>query len=247
MPAWQAGEVGCMSVLFLPKNDAIDVWKVDLDDDAWDASCSILSSDEWLRGASFLCDRARLHFRRCRTALRILLGQYLDQEPSSIELILARFGKPSLAGQQFHFNLSHSDGTALIAVAHQPVGIDLQRHGGVERDVASLAELVLHPAERAIFDTLPVDEARMLFYRTWAKKEAYAKYLGTGLQQSFTDLRFDQLPHCGAQRVVNDNANGAAPAFIHDLPDDKRYVASICFPALGSKVGLPRDWRDKHP
>ncbi len=88
-------------------------------------------------------------------ALRQVLARYLEQEPGEIELSVGEHGKPRLAGEQLHFNLSHSGALGLIAVCRdREVGVDVER---------------LRPKREAAF------------YWRWARHEARVKCLGTGL------------------------------------------------------------------
>src|SRR5438477_256189 len=67
-----------------------------------------------------------------RGVLRILLGRYLDVAPTAVRFRYNPFGKPALAqdsgADALHFNVSHTDGVALYAVARRRrVGLDLER------------------------------------------------------------------------------------------------------------------------
>ncbi|MGC1853430.1 MAG: hypothetical protein WA687_13430, partial [Solirubrobacterales bacterium] len=88
-------------------------------------------------------DRAASH-----RALRRVLAHYLDADPGEIELRTGEYGKPALAdpGAPLRFNLSHSSGAALIAVAcGREVGIDIERIRP-RHDLLRLAERALEPA-----------------------------------------------------------------------------------------------------
>jgi len=88
-------------------------------------------------------------------ALRQVLARYLEEEPGEIGLSVGEHGKPRLAGEEFHFNLSHSGALGLVAVCgDREVGVDVER---------------LRPKREAAF------------YRSWARHEARVKCLGTGL------------------------------------------------------------------
>jgi len=90
-----------------------------------------------------------------RETLRQVLSRYLDQRAEQVELSVDEYGKPRLAGEQLHFNLSHSGALALIAVCRdREVGVDVER---------------LRPKREAAF------------YWRWTCHEARVKCLGTGL------------------------------------------------------------------
>jgi hypothetical protein len=88
-------------------------------------------------------------------ALRKVLARYLEVGPEGVELVVNEHGKPHLADEQLHFNLSHSGATALIAVCQdREVGVDVER---------------IRPKREASF------------YQRWACHEARLKCVGIGL------------------------------------------------------------------
>src|SRR6266566_6326583 len=79
-----------------------------------------LTPDERTRSARFQFERDRQRFIVARGVLRDLLGRYLQTQPSQINFVYNAFGKPDLSpefGARLKFNLSHSAGFALIAIA----------------------------------------------------------------------------------------------------------------------------------
>lgn len=116
-------------------------------------------------------------------ALREVLARYLDEEPAGIELRRSEHGKPAPAdpSSPLRFNLSHSGDLALVAVAlGREVGVDLERIDR-GRDAMRLAERALDPAAVAAVRAAPPDERAPAFHQAWARREAIAKCLGTGL------------------------------------------------------------------
>lgn len=94
---------------------------------------------------------------------------------------MGEHGKPRLAGERLHFNLSHSEALALIAVCRdREVGVDVEwmRPG---LNVIALAERALPPADAATVRDATETEREALFYRHWACHEARLKCLGIGL------------------------------------------------------------------
>ena len=105
-------------------------------------------------------------------------------------------GKPYLCDyENIHFNISHSGSLAACAVSDKPVGIDVQImrlvRKALARKVCTRRELsYLKDAEG--FGELLTGRALVRFYRVWCSKEAYFKWLGTGI----TDLKsFDTVDH----------------------------------------------------
>ncbi|HEU5142754.1 MAG TPA: 4'-phosphopantetheinyl transferase superfamily protein [Solirubrobacterales bacterium] len=135
-----------------------------------------------------------------RWALRGILARYLD-EPSDIDptpvgsmsdalaavaLRIGEGGKPELAERppRLRFNLSHSGGLALVAVAAvREVGVDVERIDP-RRDVMRLAARALDPAAAAAVRAAIPRERAPAFHRAWAQREAAAKCHGVGLRGS---------------------------------------------------------------
>ena len=116
-------------------------------------------------------------------ALREVLARYLDEDPARIELRRGEHGKPALAdpSSPLRFNLSHSGHLALVAVTHGlEVGVDVERIRP-RRDLFRLAERALDPATAAAVHAAPADDRLAAFHQAWARREAIAKCLGTGL------------------------------------------------------------------
>src|SRR5262245_55220310 len=139
----------------------VHVWHAWLDSAAWPDAVA-LPAEERDRAARKLRARARRRWVASRWALRRVLGRYLGAEPVEIELRFGSRGKPALAaaGAALRFNLSHSGGLALIAVARErEVGVEVEWIGA-------------RPAE---------------FYAEWTHREAVAKCHGTALGAPLPD------------------------------------------------------------
>src|SRR2546427_7487525 len=91
---------------------------------------AILTPDERTRSARFRFERDQQRFIVARAVLRDLLGRYLQTPPDQISFVYNAFGKPDLGPEfanRLKFNLSHSAGLALIAIATtSDVGVDLE-------------------------------------------------------------------------------------------------------------------------
>ncbi|HET9678409.1 MAG TPA: 4'-phosphopantetheinyl transferase superfamily protein [Solirubrobacterales bacterium] len=115
-------------------------------------------------------------------ALRRVLAVYLDASPEKIELETGPHGKPRLKGEaRLRFNLSHSADLLVIAVTlDREVGIDVERIDP-GRDAPALARRALPPEDAAAVATAAPEERAQVFHAAWARLEAVAKCLGTGL------------------------------------------------------------------
>ncbi|RYD22778.1 MAG: 4'-phosphopantetheinyl transferase superfamily protein [Verrucomicrobiaceae bacterium] len=144
------------------------------------AAC--LTDHEKLRAGRFKFGKDAVQWSAYRAGLRVILGQSLGLHPVEVPLVFSETGKPGLAPphDHLHFNLSHCDGLALLALSpNGPVGIDLEP---VDR-AGSLLECetsFCHPDEITTLPPSPGERACQLL-RIWTAKEAILKALGTGL------------------------------------------------------------------
>lgn len=95
-------------------------------------------------------------------------------------------GKPFADGvpgksPRLFVSLSHSEGLAAAAVAHEPLGIDVQRNPSADRERLLRIAGKFHPREREALAALPEAELPGAFCRLWACKESVLKLCGRGL------------------------------------------------------------------
>lgn len=126
--------------------------------------------------------RAELAREQARPMLLDVLARYLDLEPAAIELERGDNGKPGLpAPAPLEFNLSHSCGLVLVAVARDhPVGVDVEATTR-QRDFVALAERALPQAVADQLRSAASDRQAAFFYAAWADYEARVKCGGGGI------------------------------------------------------------------
>jgi hypothetical protein len=122
-----------------------------------------------------------------RPAARAALGRILADalgEPEAPSLVADENGKPRLAAEpgRLAFNLSHSGGLALVALAPGgiDVGVDVERIKE-RRDLARLAARWLPESDAATVAAVPHAEQAAVFYPAWTRHEARVKCTGVGL------------------------------------------------------------------
>lgn len=163
----------------------VHVWQALLDDNDYQRDYALLSADEKERASHYRFERDRVHFVAGRARLRMILGRYLDRDPGEIVLAEGPHGKPRVvqgAGEEpLHFNVSHSDGVALYAVAHEgSVGVDIERMREIA-DWPDIAATVFTPQEQARIRGLPAQWRMRGFMEAWTRQEAFLKATGEGL------------------------------------------------------------------
>jgi 4'-phosphopantetheinyl transferase len=142
-----------------------------------------LCAEERSRSLLLRYQHDRQRFIVARGVLRELLGRYLQTEPRQIRFVYNAFGKPDLGPEfanRLKFNLSHSAGVALIAIAAADVGVDLE-YIRAQPDHADVARHFFSPAEFDALRALPSHRHAEAFFSCWTKKEAYLKARGEGL------------------------------------------------------------------
>jgi len=142
-----------------------------------------------VRSARFKFDRDRQHFIVGHGYLRYILSRYCGVKPADVVFGTTESGKPILVTQRMPdgavtFNLTHSHGRGMIAVAKDfPVGVDLEPVRP-EVDHLNLAQRFFSPTEsRAIAGSEP-EVRQALFFRHWVGKEAFLKAKGICLRVS---------------------------------------------------------------
>lgn len=206
----------------------VDVWLVDLDAGVGRPGelVSILSADEKDRAARFVFRKDRERFIVARGLLRRVLADYVGAQPGDLRLSYGAYGKPGLEagwGGELQFNVAHSDRLALFAVTRgRQVGVDLEL---VRAEVAheGIAERFFSPGEVAVLEGLPRELRRQMFFRLWARKEAYIKARGEGL--SIPLDRFCVAPGLREEKTLV--GEGAPPWFVTDLAADPAYAAAL--------------------
>jgi 4'-phosphopantetheinyl transferase len=145
-----------------------------------------------------------------RRALHGILGGYLGKPPEAIALAVGEAGKPRLAASPvaLSFNLSHSGGLALVAVAAGGIelGVDVELLRP-RRDLVRLAARWLPAADAEAVAAASEAEREEVFYGAWTRHEARTKCTGAGLSG----------PAPGPEIVAR------------ELPIDPGYAAALAF------------------
>jgi len=122
--------------------------------------------------------RAMIHAQQ-KVLLSLSLGQTDDLPP----IARAEHGKPYFPSlPDFHYNFTDSGDYLALATASGDVGIDLQKIVKTRYDIEKLACRYYTGEEASYLSSLSDAAAReRTFFRLWAIKEAYLKFLGIGL------------------------------------------------------------------
>lgn len=215
-------------------NDDVHVWHVALDQPAWlhQRLVRTLGSDELRRAERFHFEQDRKRFIVAHGLLREILGRYAGIAPGQLQFAYGRYGKPALAAPRcelsLRFNLAHSDGLALIAVARgAEVGVDVERVRPIP-DVEQIAERFFSAGEHAVLRALPPGQKLEAFFNCWTRKEAYVKARGDGFACCLDRFDVSLTPGEPARLLrVDADPHDTGRWFLLELTLASGYVAAL--------------------
>jgi len=159
------------------RENEIHVWRIVRND--MPCRADWLSEQEQRRYATFERAERREQYCQTRIGLRTLLSRYLNISPEVVPIQTGRRGKPYLADEALHFNLTHARDTILLALSpERPLGIDLEYPRRL-RNILLLARRVFTPEEIAELKASAQPQRRFLKY--WTRYEAAQKCSGEGI------------------------------------------------------------------
>jgi len=214
--------------------DQVHLWRLSLEatPSTVERLYGVLCEGERARAERFYFEHDRQYFIVARGRLRQLLGYYLGRAAPALTFDYGPRGKPALApgqgDQELCFNLSHSQGLALYAVAWgRRVGVDLE----VIRSDISCQEIVeryFSPREQASFRQVPPSQQAQAFFHGWTRKEAFLKATGEGLSAPLDQVEVTLAPQEPAA-LVNIPWQSAMSEhwFLYEVNPAPGYVASL--------------------
>ncbi len=150
-----------------------------------------------------------------RYSVNELMDILQEKPPLELAYVCGREGKPYFRDLPFYFNLSHSGDYVLCVVSAAEIGADIQQHrrrekekdregsGGSEQNAFRDNNPILGKLASRFFSERECDalnragaEREQLFFRLWARKEAYGKLTGKGVTGV---LGMDMLPETGQE------------------------------------------------
>lgn len=162
-------------------SDCVHLWKRPLTGRASPGFRDLLSEEEHAAAARFQLPEPAERYRQTHGWLRSVLSRYLDMPPEAIRFRSGPDGKPRLAHGSLHFNLTHSDSLALLAVRQNaPVGVDVEPVRPLPEAMLIACRWFSAPEIRWISASEDRDRA---FLRCWVCREAFLKASGEGLRR----------------------------------------------------------------
>lgn len=214
----------------------IRVYRADLSRLPAEDSVLMLDGAERQRASRISHREARQEFAKTRALLRLVLSRHTGRPAGSLAFVDGEWGKPALLRPHgVHFNVSHSGGMALIAVAPAEVGIDIER---IDEDIdyVAVAQSVFSPAEIGTIRGAAETERRDVFFSIWARKEAYLKATGRGFSSNLPQI--STASPLGAIEDRSDDCAAGQPWHVFDLPVPGGFKAALVASSRESEIRI---------
>lgn len=217
----------------------VHVWRFELDqpESVVAEFRATLEAGELARAGRFHFEKHRRQFVVGRGGLRYVLARYFDLKPEEFRFSYGAYGKPALVSEGLRFNMSHSHGVALVAVAlDRELGVDVE-HVRADFATESVARRFFSRAEVAVFNALEKEEQVAAFFRCWTRKEAYIKAIGRGLSEPLTAFDVTLAPGEAAALLRAERGDASRWAMFNiDVGDD--YAGALAVEAPVSRIRL---------
>ena len=232
-------------------DDEIRVWSAPIDQLACRLAdfAGVLSESEQKRADRYQFERDRNRFIVRHGLLRIILGGCLKTDPARVAFAYESRGKPLLSGSAhpspIHFNLSHSDGLALIAATRQgPLGVDVERVRPIP-EADQIAAKFFSPHENAMLSAVPPAQKMEAFFHCWTRKEAYLKATGEGIADALPQIEVSLTPGQPARLLsFNGDAKVASRWNLSALAPAPGFVGAMAIEAVRVRLSCWH-WSDK--
>ena len=220
--------------------DEVHVWQAELETSSVriDTYLNTLAEEEKSRADRLYFQRDRNRFIVAHGILRAILGRYLNRAPHTLLFRYGSHGKPALDFEHgphaIHFNISHSHGMALYAIARgRQVGIDVElTHRDLEVD--QIADRFFSHGEIATLRALPRDVRKYAFFLCWTRKEAYIKARGEGLSLPLDQFEVSLIPGEPAALLSTvPDSDEVSRWSLRELAPTSDYVAALAVEGSG--------------
>ena len=225
---------------FLQKN-RIHVWSAsyrDLDRH-YKVLSGIISTEERDTASLFRNPADTRRYILRHGALRVILSNYIHQNPETVSFFTGKNGKPELgfrsSSADVSFNLSHTSEMVIIGITrNQRIGIDIVRMDPLYQ-YHDVADYMLTPAEKGFMQGAGPAEGYQVFFRIWALKEAILKTTGETLSMMKDTDTSDSIPErfsfpCCSMKY----RNSLPPLFIWQFNSGQQHCC-----AMAAEIGIP--------
>lgn len=199
---------------------------------------ALLTAEEEKRWDRLRFPKHRNQFLVARALVRGVLSHYRPGiRPSGWRFEVNAYGRPRLApgmGKDMHFNLSHTEGRVVLAVATAPLlGVDIEwcaRPGSTWE----AADAFFSSEEASMLRAMPPARRLRRFLDVWTLKEAYIKARGMGLSLPLADFTIRFAGETGLSIAFAPGTEGnPAPWQLWQVCAGPDYALSLALSALG--------------
>jgi 4'-phosphopantetheinyl transferase len=204
-------------------------FSLDIDKTKLGRAASVLSAEERTRADRLVSELHRVQFVVAHAGLRVILSRYCAGLPHELAIQKGAKGKPFLSEYpSIRFNMTHSQGKALIVVAkNREVGVDLEKVR-LEVDVLSLARRFLSDRDITFIESGEPGQRHQRFLQAWVAREAVFKAAGTGVT---FPLHCDHIELAGdgteGHLILGDGKSDGAVRSVRFLPLDSGWVGAV--------------------
>ena len=179
------------------------------------------------RAAQLRTDAQRRSFVVGRLLLRSIVASAGNAAPDDVTIDVESAGRPVVVGAlcRFFVSIAHSGDYVVAAVAQRAVGVDVEQLPSSPRHPGLVAR-VCSPDELRHLELMTGTERERAFMAIWARKEAYGKARGVGL-----DFELRSITACGSHIA---DADGEWQ--VSDLDIDARYAAAVVAHGVGWRL-----------
>lgn len=193
---------------------------------------AILPQDELARANRFFQQKDRDRFIVSRWALRNIIAKYIGMPPADIVFEAGKNKKPHVKSDSvnLHYNLSHSGGHILLAVAGSVLGADIEFINNDFKYSEVLADNFSANEIRYINEAEHTDR----FFRLWTRKEAITKATAQGLDCDLRLLPALDGTHEAETGVIASDEDWV----INSFAIDGQYAASVAHTPAIDKIAF---------
>jgi 4'-phosphopantetheinyl transferase len=214
----------------------VQVWYRGVREEDEVATLLVLDEAERDRAERYRLARDRVRFAAHHAFVRRVLARYLGSEPDVVPIRIGVRGKPELPTDDgIAFNSSRSAGWSIVALARDPIGVDVEAIRPID-DSDALADDHFTVAERRLFHGVPETSRDRAFLELWTRKEAVVKAFGVGLSVSLKT--FDVAGEADAHDGPSVGRYGADGFVVQQLDAPEGWVAAVAVAVSGVQLAV---------
>lgn len=204
-----------------------------MSDDELNEASRRLTESERQRARSIRLERPRRAFVVGRLLLRSTVARIASVPPDEVGIELEPTGRPVLAAALSHYfvSIAHSGCYVVVGVAQRRIGVDVEQ---LRQSAPSpqLMARVCSPEELRLLEGMTDANRAAAFMTVWARKEAYGKAIGRGL-----DFPLRSVTVGVGESTISGGTDGWRAADVAIAP---RYAAAVVAAGIDWQVRLDR-------